>query len=151
VSAQFTVRTFVAAPPEAVFDLELDVAAHTESLAFSRETVVGPHSPRLADGDRVTWRARHLGLYWTMTVRICAYNRPWSFTDEQVAGPFAAFRHVHTFYPGDGGTDMVDEISFAAPAGILGRLAERLVITRYLTRMIEARNEYLRRRAESLV
>jgi ligand-binding SRPBCC domain-containing protein len=148
--ADITVRTFIVAPPETVFDLELDVGAHAESLSFSRERAIGPHSQKLRDGDQVTWRARHLGVYWTMSVRISSYNRPWSFVDEQVRGPFTFFRHVHKFGAADGGgTDMTDEISFKAPLGFLGRIAERVILVRYLTKIIKVRNEYLRRLAES--
>lgn len=146
--ARITSRTIIAAPPEAVFDLELDVAAHASSLSFSGETVIGPHPERLGPGDQVTWRARHLGIYWTMTVRICAYDRPRSFADEQVRGPFAWFRHVHTFNVHDAGTEMIDEISFQAPFGPLGWIAERAILSRHLARTIQTRNEYLKTVAE---
>jgi hypothetical protein len=41
------------------------------------------------------------------------------------------------------GTTMVDRIEFAAPFGPIGRLVEKLVLARYLRRLIEARNRYL--------
>jgi ligand-binding SRPBCC domain-containing protein len=149
MSAIIIMHTSIAAPPETAFDLELDVNAHTESLSFSREAVIGPHSKQLGEGDQITWRARHLGVYWTMTVRISAYDKPRSFADEQVSGPFAYFRHVHRFASGHpGGTEMIDEISFKAPLGFLGWIAERVILTRYLARMIATRNEYLRILAE---
>jgi hypothetical protein len=36
-----------------------------------------------------------------------------------------------------------------APLGILGRIAERLVLRRYMTRFLQARNAVLKRAAES--
>jgi ligand-binding SRPBCC domain-containing protein len=79
-----------------------------------------------------------------MTARVTAYTRPRYFADEQVTGPFAAWRHGHYFEPqADGTTLMRDVIAFAAPYGPLGRLADYLVLNRYLTRLITARNRHL--------
>ncbi|MEC5199821.1 hypothetical protein RCH21_002060 [Arthrobacter sp. PL16] len=38
---------------------------------------------------------------------------------------------------------MIDRIEFAAPLGALGRVVEKLVLTRYLKQLIETRNPYL--------
>ncbi|WP_354004701.1 SRPBCC family protein [Ruania suaedae] len=73
-----------------------------------------------------------------------------TFTDEQVRGPFAWFTHVHRFESRpDGGTRMIDQVAFAAPFGPLGRLAERLVLARYMRTLIETRNEWLRRQVRT--
>ncbi len=137
--------TTIAAAPEVVFDASLEVATHTASMAASGERAVGGVTAgRLLLGDEVTWAARHLGRSWRMTARITVYNRPWHFVDEQVAGPFAMWRHAHYFEPqNDGTTLMRDVIDFAAPYGLFGRIAEAVVLDRYLTRIITARNQHL--------
>ncbi len=38
---------------------------------------------------------------------------------------------------------MVDRIEFVAPFGPIGRMAEKLVLGRYLQRLIETRNRHL--------
>ena len=38
---------------------------------------------------------------------------------------------------------MTDRIEFEAPAGPIGRAVNRLVLTRYMTRLIEQRNRWL--------
>jgi len=38
---------------------------------------------------------------------------------------------------------MTDTVEFAAPAGALGRWVERLVLTRYMTRLLRTRNDWL--------
>jgi hypothetical protein len=38
---------------------------------------------------------------------------------------------------------MTDIVEFEAPAGWLGRLAERLVLASYIRTLIEERNQYL--------
>ena len=65
------------------------------------------------------------------------------FVNEQVKGPFRRFRHVHEFSQDSGGTTMVDRIEFAAPFGPVGRLVEKLVLARYLRKLIETRNRHL--------
>jgi ligand-binding SRPBCC domain-containing protein len=79
-----------------------------------------------------------------MTSRITAYTMPSHFVDEQVSGPFAVWRHAHHFDPdGRGGTVMRDIIDFRAPYGVLGRLAEMIVLDRYMTKLMIRRNRYL--------
>ena len=58
--------------------------------------------------------------------------------------------HDHFFDEADGGgTRMRDVLEYAAPLGPLGRLAERLFLTAYLRRFLEARNRELKAVAES--
>jgi ligand-binding SRPBCC domain-containing protein len=148
---RFEVTARIAAPPQRVFDLSLDVGLHTASMAGSGERVVGGvASGRMRLGDTVTWRARHFGVWWRMTSRISAFDPPGYFVDEQVGGPFRRWLHEHHFESdGDGGTVMRDVVDFAAPLGPLGRLAERLVLDRYMPWLIRMRNEHLKRTAEA--
>jgi ligand-binding SRPBCC domain-containing protein len=142
-------RTFIAAPPERVFDLSLSVDLHLHSMARTREEVVaGRVAGLLGLGETVTWRARHLGVRQRLTVRISGYERPRWFRDELVRGAFAAMVHDHHFDAADGGTAMRDVFRFSAPAGPLGWLVERLVLHRYMTRLLEDRNAAIKSIAE---
>lgn len=140
----FRLVTPLAAPVEAAFDLSLDVGLHLRSMEDSQEEILG-RSPTgvLALGDEVTWRARHLGRWWQMTNRIVEHQRPARFVDAQVAGPFAAFRHVHLFAPSAGGCVLADELTYTAPYGLVGAVAERVALTRYLRHLFETRNAAL--------
>ena len=130
--------------PARLFDLARDVSAHTESMSRSRESAIGGvRSGLIGLGEDVTWRAWHFGLPLRMTSRITAMNPSSSFTDEQIRGPFRYFRHEHVFIPQGTGTLMIDRVAFAAPLGILGRVAERLLLADYLRKIIEQRNVYL--------
>jgi ligand-binding SRPBCC domain-containing protein len=96
--ASIDLTTVVRAPVAQVFDLCLDVDAHTASMSRAGEHVVaGVRSGRLALGDTVTWAARHFAVQWRMTARITAYDHPRRFVDEQVRGPFRHWHHEHTF------------------------------------------------------
>jgi hypothetical protein len=44
---------------------------------------------------------------------------------------------------------MIDLFTFSAPFGILGRLAETLILTRYMKGLLLARNRYLKQIAEA--
>jgi ligand-binding SRPBCC domain-containing protein len=136
-------------PPAEAFDLSLSVEAHLASMADSRERAIGRRaaSDLLGLGDEVTRRAWHFGLPWRLTSRITAFNRPRQLIDEEVRGPFHRFRHEHLFEPVDGGSRMTDIVEFEAPAGWLGRLAERFVLASYLRTLIEERNRYLATRS----
>ncbi len=131
-------------PPAEAFDLSVSVAAHLASMTRSRERAIGGiTSDFLGLGDEITWRAWHFGIPWRLTIRITTFDRPRRFIDEQVRGPFYRFHHEHLFEPFDGGSRMTDIVEFEAPAGWLGRLAERLVLASYLRSLIEERNRYL--------
>ncbi|MFI2104014.1 SRPBCC family protein [Isoptericola sp. NPDC019693] len=136
--------TEIPAPPEACFAASLSVDAHTASMRRSGErAVAGVTSGEMGLGDTVTWRARHFGVTFRMTSRISAHDAPHRFVDEQVAGPFRRWWHEHRFEPVPGGTRMTDRVEFVAPAGPLGRLVEWWVLTRYMTRLLRTRNEWL--------
>ena len=65
------------------------------------------------------------------------------------AGLFKSFEHDHRFQEQDGTTVMQDELRFSAPFGVLGLMAERLVLRNHLTRFLRERNKFVKQVAES--
>jgi ligand-binding SRPBCC domain-containing protein len=151
MSAVIEVVSLINAAPTTVFDLELDVDVHAESLVGSQETATTTADGRqLALGDEVTFRARHLGLRWAMTSRISAYDRPNHFVDEQTRGPFRALRHEHYFEGLVGGrTRMTDRMTIRAPFGPLGAVVTRMMLAPYLKRLLTQRAVHIKRLAEA--
>jgi ligand-binding SRPBCC domain-containing protein len=142
-------ETVIHAPIERVFDVARDVEAHQRSMTDHDERAIGGRlSGLIGPGETVTWSARHLGRSWSLTSRITEFEPPRRFVDEQVSGPFRSFRHEHRFEAFAGGTLMLDDWRHAAPFGPLGWLADRLVLERYMRRLLEARNASLRQEAE---
>src|SRR5690606_14615362 len=114
------------------------------SFATSGERAVdGVTTGLIGLGEFVTWRARHFGITWTMTSTIAEWDRPHSFVDEQHKGPFKSFRHEHHFNAVEGGCRLHDHVEFEAPFGLLGRVTERVVLGRYMRRLIDVRNAFL--------
>ena len=144
MTVSFVCRTESSLPRERLFDLARSIDAHVDSQRTAGERAVGGVVKGLiGEGQEVTWRARHFGVPWTMTSRITALEFPTTFTDEQVRGPFTSFRHVHDFQSTGTGSIMTDRVEFTAPFGFLGRLAERLILRRYLQRLIAHRGRFL--------
>ena len=65
-------------------------------------------------------------------------------------GAFAQMQHDHFFLQLPGGwMEMRDIFRFAAPIPILGVIAERLVLERYMRALLRERNAIIKRVAES--
>jgi len=143
--------TSIAAPRERCFDLARSIDLHAHSAARTEERAVGGRtSGLLAEGEEVTWRARHFGIIQTLTVRMTACDRPRHFHDSMIRGAFARMEHDHHFDDdGRGGTVMRDDFEFAAPFGIIGKIVERLVLTGDMRRFLDERNRVLKATAES--
>ena len=144
------IETWIAAPPERCFDAARDLDLHLKSMAHTGERAVAGRTSGLIElGEEVTWRARHFLITQHFTSRITAFDRPRYFQDSMQRGAFRSFVHDHTFEPRRGGTAMTDVLAFAAPLGILGRIAEVLVLRRYLTRLLESRAKILKEAVEA--
>ena len=145
--------TIIHAPAARRFDLARSVEVHLAGNVHWGEAAIataGVTSGLLEMGQRVTFRARHFALRHHLTSRITAFDRPAYFQDTMIAGPFRSMRHDHFFRPlPDGRTEMRDLFRFAAPIPILGRLAELLLLRRYMARLLRERNHVIRAIAES--
>jgi len=64
---------------------------------------------------------------------------PNHFIDEQRFGPYALWHHQHRFEAVKGGVRMTDEVNYAIPLGILGRLAHWLFVGSEVNRIFDHR------------
>jgi len=143
-------ETRIAAPTERCFLLSLSVDLHIASTAETRErAIAGVTHGLIGPGERVTWKGRHFGLTLTHESLISKYERPRYFQDVMVRGVFRSFEHDHFFEPVGDGTQMRDELRFAAPLGPLGWLAERLFLRRYFAIFLRDRNLAIKQIAEA--
>jgi len=142
--------TFVAAPTQRVFDLARSIDLHRKAMAHTREeAIAGTTSGLISLNETVTWKARHLRRMRVLKSKITAMEPPLSFTDEMVDGDFKSLRHEHHFKSIANGTLLIDIFSYEAPYGNLGRLADRLFLTRYMKTLLETRNKTIKEYAET--
>ena len=145
--------TVIRAPVARCFDLARSVEVHLAGNTHCGETAValeGVTSGLVGKGQRVTWRAKHLGVWQHLTSEITALEPPAYFQDTMVRGAFRSMKHDHFFRPlSPGETEMMDIFWFSAPLPILGRVAEILLLRRYMRGLLRERNIVLKQIAES--
>lgn len=140
-----TIVTTIRATPERCFDASRDLDLHLDSMADTGERAVAGRTSGLIElGEQVTWEGRHFGIRQRFTSAITAYDRPRHFQDSMVRGAFHSFVHDHYFEACEDGTRMTDVLVFQSPLGVLGAMVDRLLMTKYLTRMLTKRNEVVK-------
>ena len=143
-------ETHIRSTPEICFDLSRSIDLHTLSTATTNEkAVAGTTTGLINAGESVTWEATHFGIRQQLTSKITAFNFPTHFRDEQVKGAFKSIVHDHYFEDRNGYVAMKDVFSFQSPLGILGRLFNLLVLTKYMKGFLVRRNAVIKDFAES--
>lgn len=107
-------------------------------MKFKILHVSGP--PDIYAGQLICYRLFVLPfvpMRWT--TEITHVNEPHHFVDIQLFGPYSLWHHQHFFKEVPGGVEMTDEVSYAIPLGILGRLANALFVRRELNRIFDFR------------
>jgi ligand-binding SRPBCC domain-containing protein len=145
-----TIQTRIDAALQDCFDAARDLDLHMRSVAHTGEVAVAGRTSGLIElGESVTWRARHFGVTQHFTSKITAFDAPRYFQDSMQRGAFKSFVHDHYFTErDDGGVVMKDVLAFSAPLGVLGRIAEKLVLRRYLERLLIGRAAVIKESAE---
>ena len=141
--------TEINAPIEKVSDLSRSIDLHMESTKQTGErAIAGKTNGLIGLGETVTWRAKHFGIWQTLTSKIVEFEPPNLFVDEMVSGAFKGFRHEHHFITSGDQTIMKDIFEFESPLGILGRIFNKLILTPYMTKLLVKRNKVIKEAAE---
>lgn len=109
-----------------------------------RFAMVTPTPIQMRVGLTIDYRLRIRGVPLTWQSEILEWQPPHRFVDEQRRGPYAYFRHEHRFVEVEGGTLVVDELSYALPLGPLGVLAHGLFVRRDIERIFAYREKRMR-------
>ena len=132
------------------FDLSRSIDLHKISTAKTKEkAVAGKIKGLIGLNEFVTWEATHFGIKQKLTSKITAFDPPVHFRDEQVKGAFRSIMHDHYFECREGIVIMKDIFEFHSPFGIAGRIFNKLILTRYLRRLLHARNMIIKEYAET--
>ena len=143
-------RTEIRADRNIVFDLSRSIDLHKISTKKTNEqAIAGKTSGLIGINESVTWKAKHFGIYQNLTSKITEFEKPKFFVDEMIKGAFKEFKHEHRFEELNGGTLMTDFFDYKSPYGILGKLADKLFLKKYMTELLTERNLVIKEFAES--
>lgn len=147
--AAIHLQTFIKADIQTVFDLARDIDLHQQSTFKTGEkAIAGRTSGLIEQGETVTWRAKHLGVYQTHTSEIIQMEKPYQFTDIMIKGTFKSLKHRHIFRQEGQHTIMTDIFEFESPLGIIGKLFNRFFLKNYMTGFLLERNRLIKATAE---
>ncbi len=125
----------------AIFEDPYNLAKITpRSLNFQ---VTSPNRVEMRKGAEIKYTIRWLGLQMHWKTIISEYEPPFLFVDVQAKGPYALWRHRHTFEPTEQGTKVGDHVEYSLPFGPLGRLAHSLLVRKQLLGIFNYRQEQL--------
>lgn len=85
------------------------------------------------------------GLKTTWVTEITKLKEKQYFIDEQRIGPYKMWHHQHFIEPSERGVLMTDIVSYQPPFGILGNVANTLLIRKKLIEIFEFRTKALQR------
>ncbi|HZV02024.1 MAG TPA: TIGR01777 family oxidoreductase [Planctomycetota bacterium] len=146
MSNEFVARSVVAVPVEEAFAWHMRPGALERLTPPWQHVSVVERTGGVADGGRVVLRvpAGPFKLTWTAQHGACLPNR--RFEDEQVRGPFKAWRHVHGFEPTEdhSGAVLEDRIDYTLPLGSAGSLVAGRAVARTLERTFAYRHAVVR-------
>ncbi|GGZ90565.1 SRPBCC family protein [Algibacter mikhailovii] len=146
---QLEVKTVIHSDLKTCFDLSRNIDFRKETLMHKGEMPIdGITSGYLHKGDWVSWEAIHFGFVQHITSKITDYNRPCYLLDEMVSGPLKSYRYEHVFKEEGPVTVMTCKFYFESPYGIIGKLANVLILKKYIKRLLLTRAEDLKKYAE---
>lgn len=91
-------------------------------------------------GQIIKYKVTVLPFYTTTWVtEIKDVDKPYCFIDQQREGPYTLWHHRHRFKAVTAGVEMTDEVNYAIPLGLLGRLAHRIFVQRQLNAIFDHR------------
>jgi ligand-binding SRPBCC domain-containing protein len=106
--------------------------------------IVTPLPITMQLGTLIEYRLSLFGVPFNWLTRICRWNPPHEFVDEQLRGPYRLWVHTHRFQSEGGITRMEDEVHYQLPFFPVGELAFPLV-RRQLKRIFAFRRQAISR------
>lgn len=109
-----------------------------------RFRIVTPLPVEMREGALIDFRLSLFGVPFNWHSRISRWEPPHRFIDQQLAGPYRQWIHLHEFTAERGGTRMLDRVDYVLPLGLLGVVGLPLV-RRQLARIFDFREATLQR------
>ncbi len=109
-------------------------------LDFSIDSISG----ELATGTLIRYKLRWHGLPMRWTSEIVDWDPPHCFVDNQIKGPYALWHHEHRLASQGEGTLIRDEVTYALPLGVIGRLINALFVHKDVEGIFDYREQRMR-------
>lgn len=95
-------------------------------------------------GMIITYKIKpFLGITMNWVTEISQVKDKQYFIDNQLSGPYKYWHHQHHFRATENGVEMTDILHYAAPFGLIGKLAEWLFVNRQVQHIFSFRKEKL--------
>lgn len=138
-------ESVLTATPEEVWGFHASVEALPLLSPPGTKVTILSQDTRVVEGALHELRVVRFGfmaLRWN--ARITDVEPPYRFVDTAERSPFKFWRHEHAFLPLPEGTMLRDTIEYELPFGPLGKLMDRLLVSRDLDQMFEHRHRVTR-------
>ena len=101
--------------------------------------ILTPGEIQVGEGTELRYRLTLHGIpvYWKTEIR--RWEPPVRFIDVQRRGPYRLWHHTHWFEPVNGGTRMTDVVRYRLPFGMLGLVANKLIVRRDVEKIFDYR------------
>jgi uncharacterized protein (TIGR01777 family) len=139
-------RAVIDAPVEDTFAFFSKAANLGQITPAAMRFSIAGQVPPMAYGAAIDYRLRVGPLPIRWRTRIARWEPGRCFVDRQEAGPYRVWWHEHAFQADGGRTIMEDRVYYTPPLGVLGRLANRLVIAPILRKIFQYRGDVIRLR-----
>ena len=91
-----------------------------------------------------TYKLKIHGVPIRWTSRIESWQPESEFSDIQLSGPYSKWFHMHRFKDQDGGTLMLDDVTYQPPGGWLGKILAGPFIRRDIKTIFEFRERTIK-------
>lgn len=98
------------------------------------------HGPTIYAGQIIEYKLKPvfgIPAYWMTEITQVKDHE--FFIDEQRKGPYNMWHHQHHFREIEGGVEMTDIIHYQNPLGVLGRLANQVLVRKKIRQIFEYR------------
>lgn len=93
-----------------------------------RFRILTPRPISMQEGTLIDYRLRLFGLPLRWQARISHWRPPIEFVDEQLHGPYRAWRHTHRFHDGGGEATIIEDVvCYRLPFAPFGEIFHPLV------------------------
>ena len=137
---------WVAQPVEQAFSFFAD-ADNLERITppFLGFSIRTPRPIAMAEGALIEYRLRLMGVPMGWLTRIESWNPDRHFVDLQLRGPYALWRHHHSFEPANHGTWVRDRVEYVLPFAPWSLPVHPVFVRPMLERIFTFRRDAIRR------